>query len=74
MELYYTILNSKTIADFEINYRQVKKASLQLTGYLSRYWLNNHAQKLISCYTNRITHFGLTTTSKAEGAHRTIKD
>ena len=32
-----------------------------------------HRHKLIRCYTNQVTHFGNTSTSRAEGQHAKLK-
>ena len=73
MKLYYKLLNSETNDEYQSNLRAIENMSKNAANYLRRYWLNNHAEKLINCYTNQITHFNLIATLKAEGAHRVIK-
>jgi MULE transposase domain len=41
--------------------------------YIEKQWLGEHAEALLAMHTNRIRHFGLTVTSRAEGAHAAIK-
>jgi hypothetical protein len=41
--------------------------------YLERQWLGRRAEALLAMHTNRVRHFGLTVTSRAESAHAAIK-
>src|SRR5437660_3490518 len=70
MQLYYKTLRSKTVADFDANLSAIKNMSEAAHYYLCRYWFNNHKEKLVDCWVNSYPNFGLTATSKAEGAHR----
>ena len=73
MELYWTTLRSRTEAEFESNCASIRQLSPAAAAYLDRYWFNNHKEKLVDCWVNDRLHYGLLTTSKAEGGHRTIK-
>lgn len=73
LQLYYTTLASKTEADFEVNFAAIQRASPDAAAYLNRYWFNKHKDKQVDCWVDDSLHYGLLTTSKAEGADRTIK-
>jgi hypothetical protein len=42
-------------------------------AYIQNTWLYEWADALLPCFTNKFLHFGVTTTSRAEGAHALIK-
>lgn len=44
-----------------------------IAEYVDTVWLTPYKKMLIRCYTNRILHFGTTTTSRVESAHRALK-
>lgn len=44
-----------------------------IVGYLKSTWLV-HDQKFVRCYTDRVLHFGTTTTSRVESAHAVLKE
>jgi len=74
MELYFALMSSPTVADYEKNLKACEMKSATATSYLCRYWLNDHKERLVSCFIDNDAHFGLTVTSKAEGAHRVLKE
>jgi len=41
--------------------------------YLKDTWINLYSHCLVAYYTNQVTHFENTATSRAEGAHSTLK-
>ncbi len=41
--------------------------------YLEEEIIRPHRHKLICCYTNQVTYFGNTSTSRAEGQHAKLK-
>jgi hypothetical protein len=45
----------------------------QLLAYVKTTWLEPHRYKLIHCWVDEVTHFGHRTTSRVEGAHKTLK-
>ncbi|KAH3967402.1 hypothetical protein HBI56_226190 [Parastagonospora nodorum] len=48
--------------------------SKRAADYLSRWWLNNHLDKIVAVWVDDLAHFGLLVSSKAEGDHRVIKE
>ena len=74
MKVYYSTLNSKTEDEFNERMESIGKLSERMRTYLADNWFNRHRDKLVSAWTDTVLHFGLTATSKVEGAHRVIKD
>ncbi|OAG09320.1 uncharacterized protein CC84DRAFT_1171915 [Paraphaeosphaeria sporulosa] len=67
------MLNAETIEQVDFLLQGIKRISPRMESYLRRVWLDNHGKHLLSCYTNQFLHYGLTATSKVEGAHARIK-
>ncbi|KAK9105343.1 hypothetical protein Scep_022187 [Stephania cephalantha] len=44
-----------------------------LTNYLDNTWVKTYKEKFVPAWTNRIMHFGETTTQRVESAHSTLK-
>ncbi|KAG5956081.1 hypothetical protein E4U58_006757 [Claviceps cyperi] len=50
VDLYKALMDSPTVADYEIRLADCERMSPEATAYLKRYWLNNHKEKLVSCW------------------------
>jgi hypothetical protein len=73
INLYYQTLAASTEDEFNSKCIEIRQMSATMDTYLTTNWWP-YKEKIVSCFTNHITHFGLTATSRAEGAHRAIKD
>jgi hypothetical protein len=73
MRLYDTLLASPTVEECQVNLRTIERVLIKATAYSKCWWLNNHVTRLVSCYIDQNLHYGLTATSKAEGAYRVIR-
>lgn len=72
MELYYRTLDSPTEAQFEACCSEIRQMSPKMADYLERNWWP-YREMIVACWTNKIVHFGLISTSIVEGAHAKLK-
>ncbi|CAH9112982.1 unnamed protein product [Cuscuta europaea] len=70
-------LFSSTIVDQyeeQLKYMRSKwKNNWGLMRYLTEYWLDPYKDRLVSVWTDHVTHFGTRTTNRVESAHATLK-
>lgn len=71
-EDYKKILKSPTEEDFEAARKEIRQLSPQMATYLDKNWWP-YKEKIVACWTNKYTTFGLLSTSRVEGAHASMK-
>ncbi|KAK9098888.1 hypothetical protein Syun_025933 [Stephania yunnanensis] len=66
--------NSEALFEVRVNDLRCEFGHVKgLTEYLDNTWLKNYKEKFVSAWTNRLMHFGETTTQRVESAHSTLK-
>ncbi|KAK9166756.1 hypothetical protein Scep_001947 [Stephania cephalantha] len=66
--------NSEALLEVRMNDMRCEFGNVKgLIEYLDNTWLKNYKEKFVSAWTNRIIHFGETTTQRVESAHSILK-
>lgn len=74
MNLYTALMKSPTVAHYETYLAACERMSPEATAYLKRCWLNNHKEKLVSCWVDAQPHFGIKAPTKVEGVYTVFKN
>ncbi|CAJ2651984.1 unnamed protein product, partial [Trifolium pratense] len=76
MSHFYEVLNSPTeeaYAEAVLKFRTVCERWPRFYNYVKNTVLDTDEKKVVSAWTNRVMHFGNTTTNKAESSHAVLK-
>ena len=73
MEAWYSLVRSETEEMLEERLELLWKKHQAVAEYCEYEWLDLYKEKIVQAYTNKVQHFGTTTTSRAEGCHAKIK-
>lgn len=78
MRLFRDVCQADTPANYESALDSLRTADTSdewavLYRYLMAEWLGEHAEKVVAAWTNAVAHYGNVATSRAEGAHFTVK-
>ncbi|CAN1146506.1 PKS-NRPS hybrid synthetase cheA [Linum perenne] len=66
------VLEASTDVEFQSGWEDFQKTWPGMVSYLNNTWMP-HSKKFIKCYTNKVMHFGNTTTSRVESSHAALK-
>jgi hypothetical protein len=70
MAAWYHLVESET-EDILIKRLEILRTKQRAVAEYCEYeWLDLYKEKIVRAYTNKFTHFGTITTSKAEGCHQ----
>ncbi|XP_050207356.1 uncharacterized protein LOC126656781 [Mercurialis annua] len=75
MNTWKKIIKAQTDKQYEASLTTMRdrvRAFPAVILYIERIWLM-HKEKFVSCWTNKVLHFGHTTTSRVESAHAQLK-
>jgi hypothetical protein len=78
MTIWKTVVESKTEAEYEINWAELKhvyrdEAYADIIKYLWMTWLQHNRRKFIYAWTNLVLSFGNKATSRVEGINGAVK-
>ena len=61
---------SKSEAEYEQQWAAFERARKPaIIDYIYKVWIQNHKEKFITAWTDKVRHFGHRVTSRAESAH-----
>lgn len=73
MTAWYHLVESETEDMLFERLESLRTKHRAVAEYCEYEWLDLYREKIVRAYTNKITHFGTVTTSKAEGCHAKVK-
>jgi hypothetical protein len=61
------------MTEYEEHRARLRAMSPKEARYIDKTWLDKWKDKFVRCWTNDIRHFGVRTTSRVKGYHRSVK-
>ena len=75
MDDWSLVQRSPTVSDFNTNWNSFEQAHPPaLVKYVWDTWINEHKERIVWAWVNRIPHFGHRASSRVEGSHRSVKE
>lgn len=73
MATFTKCISVPTIVEHDMYRRQLREANTTVTNYIEAQYLGIWKHKVAQCYMPSVVTFGITTTSRGEGSHSTMK-
>lgn len=72
-KMFVRVTRSATEQEYELNLKALADTDQQETDHVCKTWLDIWKKRVVRCWTDKVTHFGLQTTSRVEGYHHNLK-
>jgi len=72
-DTFVALLYASSEEEFDSSRKQLHLLSGTEAAYIDDVWLDIWKQRIVRCWTNKVMHFGMQTTSRVEGYHSTLK-
>ena len=73
-EAYQKLVSSQSEQDYQVDLASVETIYPEGYAYLRRTWLDLHKDQCVAFVVNARIHYGITSTSRVEGAHKRMKE